>query len=81
MLSSTQGHVRSRSAGRRHLRHRWSDERAPSLRHHGQRGEVVAEERRQLAQLRPSASSPRLPLCRQFKGASVRAGRLDSTGT
>lgn len=80
MLSSTQGHVCFRSSGRRRLYHWRSDESEPSLHNHRQCGEVVTEERRQLAQLRPSASSSSLPLCRQFKGASVCAGGMDTTG-
>lgn len=81
MLNSTQGHVCFRFSGRCHLCHWRSDESAPSLRNHRQRGEVVSEKRQQLAQLRPSAASSSLPLCRHFKGVSVCAGRLDTTGT
>lgn len=80
MLSSPQGHVCFRSSGQRRLYHWRSDESEPSLHNHRQCGEVVTEERRQLAQLRPSASSSSLPLCRQFKGASVCAGGMDTTG-
>lgn len=81
MLSGAQGHVRFRADRRLPLYDRRSDESAPSLRHHGQRGEMVAEERRQLAQLRPSATSLSLPLCRQPEGAPVCAGGLDAAGT
>lgn len=81
MLSGTQRHVCFRSSGGFCLYHWRSNESAPPLHNHRQRGEMVTEERRQLAQLRPSASSSGLPLRRQCKGASVCAGGLDTTGT
>lgn len=81
MLCSTQGHVCFRAGRRCAVSNRWPDESLQSLHHHRQCGEMVVEERRQLAQLRPSAPTFSLSLCCEPEGASLCAGGLDTTGT
>uniref|UniRef100_A0A3B3U4E7 Kelch repeat and BTB domain containing 12 n=1 Tax=Poecilia latipinna TaxID=48699 RepID=A0A3B3U4E7_9TELE len=81
LLCTLQRHVRFGVGRRCSVPRRRSDESAQSLRHNGQCGQMVAEERRQLAQFLSFTSCFGLPLRCEPEGASLRAGGLDPTGT
>lgn len=80
MFCPLQGHVCFRVSRGCSVLDRWSDEGAQSLRDHRQRGAMVTQERRQLAQLRSFTSSFSMPLRRESAGVPLRAGGLDPTG-